>query len=246
MYKSFIKRHPYLGAILVSLLCTSLTATGAAISQILQTSESISYITMTAAVVISAAIGLFLVRLSGMSFRQMGLTGGITMNARRVWFYLPLVIIELIPLVLRGFEMDFSPEKYLLLVIFTLAVGANEEIYFRGLVIHYLAEKGIKKAIVISSVIFGVLHIATAFGGQKLLPTLLQIIFAFLVGLVLSRIVSLTKRLLPLILWHALHNFITYTTMLPEEGINSIDLNLVIPLLQVVILLVYFIYLWKQ
>ena len=74
-----------------------------------------------------------------------------------------------------------------------------------------------------------------------MLYTVLQILFAFLVGLVLAELLVQTGSLWVLIVWHAAHDFISYIT--PEV----LDAGALVLLgAQVAILLVYVVVLQKK
>lgn len=103
-------------------------------------------------------------------------------------------------------------QQYIILLFFTVAVGFNEEIYFRGLAFKFMEYKGRKKAIIWSSIVFGILHLANAFNGKNVLYLVLQMFFSFLVGFVLAEIVSITKSLWGIIFWHAAHDYIANIT----------------------------------
>ena len=65
-------------------------------------------------------------------------------------------------------------------------------------------------------------------------------VFAFLVGLVLAEIMSITKSIWILIAWHAAHDYIANITS------DSLDTRAMIVIsLQVIILLIYFIGMWR-
>ena len=68
------------------------------------------------------------------------------------------------------------------------AVGFNEEIWFRGLVLASLRGLGERHAIVGGSAVFGALHLANVFTGRDPLYLALQFAFACLVGLVLAEL----------------------------------------------------------
>lgn len=104
-----------------------------------------------------------------------------------------------------------------------------------------MREKGNKKAIIGTSILFGVLHLANAFNGKDTLYLILQLIFAFLVGFVLVIIVNITKSLWAVIIWHAAHDYIASIT---NDVLNST--GLIVLAIQVGILLLYGLYLWKQ
>jgi membrane protease YdiL (CAAX protease family) len=104
-----------------------------------------------------------------------------------------------------------------------------------------MEEKGRKKAIIWSSIVFGVLHLVNVLNGKNALYLILQVIFAFLVGFVLAEIVSITKSLWIVIIWHAAHDYISSITS------DTLDTTaLVILAIQVVILSVYAICIWRR
>ncbi len=131
--------------------------------------------------------------------------------------------------------------QYVILLFSTVAVGFNEEIYFRGLALKFISEKGRKKAIIWSSVIFGFLHLANAFHGKDTLYLVLQMIFALLVGFVLAEIVSITRSLWVVITWHAAHDYLSNITG------RALDKRAFITLaIQVGVLLLYAVSIWKS
>ncbi len=110
------------------------------------------------------------------------------------------------------YQDGFSVPYVLILLLFVMAVGLCEEFIFRGLIFKYLSAKGLKTAIIGSSILFGIGHFANVFSGADLLMTLLQITFAFLFGLVCAEIVAKTKSIMFPIIWHAMHDFIAFLT----------------------------------
>jgi membrane protease YdiL (CAAX protease family) len=104
-----------------------------------------------------------------------------------------------------------------------------------------MKEKGTKNAIIGTSILFGVLHLANAFNGKDLFYVILQIIFAFLVGFVLAEIVSITKSLWVAIIWHASHDYISSIT---GDLLNTKEL--IILAVQVAVLIIYAFILWKS
>ena len=110
-----------------------------------------------------------------------------------------------------------------------------------GLSLKAMQTQGRKKAIIWSAVVFGVLHLVNALSGKSTLYLVLQMFFAFLVGFVLAEIVSITKSLWFVIIWHAAHDFISSTTS------DALDTKALIILgIQVGILLVYAILIWRK
>ena len=125
------------------------------------------------------------------------------------WFYLPLIVI-LLPMIISG--VDVSHAGYVAAtLLFTLGVGIAEEVYFRGIILRFLGKSfGPLPAVFISVLIFGVGHASGAFVEANVVMVLLSILNAFLFGWVAAESALITKNLIPLMLFHALFDFLTY------------------------------------
>ena len=241
MKKPFRIKHPYIAAILIALLCTFMTALGSAVPQIIGLDIDMQLVVTTFFLIISVSIGLIIIKKTNIKFFNYGFRMNEKNSYRKVWYYIPLILIEIIPIAFVGFSSNITSMQYITLLFFTIAIGFNEEIYFRGIVFNFLLVKSRKIAIVLSSVIFGILHLANAFNGKNLVYLVLQVFFAFLVGIVLAEIVSVTKSLWLVIIWHASHDYIANIT-----GDNLDSKALIALVLQVIILLIYSICIWKS
>lgn len=95
----------------------------------------------------------------------------------------------------------------LLLLVYCLSVGFAEEMSIRGFLQSALSNffSNQKKAIVIASLIFGVLHLIRFDKG--IYGELSQILFATFIGIMFGAILVITKRIYPLIIAHALIDF---------------------------------------
>ncbi|MFA9463307.1 MAG: lysostaphin resistance A-like protein [Velocimicrobium sp.] len=241
MEASFSKKHPYSAAISAAFLCTCMTVIGAATSQIMGFEAGKTYLVMSGIIFLSIIIGLVIMKRSRISIREYGFRKPDTKSARNVWYYVPLFLVEGISFFGDETAYKEGVSVYLTLLLFCIMVGFHEEIYFRGLVFGFLGEKGKKIAILVSSSIFGVLHLANALGGQNIQYTCLQIGFAFLVGIVLAELVSITKSLWMVIIWHSLHDFIASSS---SDVIDTKEL--IVSFIQILIFLIYAIVLWKK
>ena len=101
------------------------------------------------------------------------------------------------------------------------AVAFNEEIWFRGLMLAALRQLGTRSATCFAAALFGVLHLANALGGKSPLYLVLQLVLAFLVGLVLSEAVAITGSLWIGIAWHFAYDF---TAMLSGDALTPTTL----------------------
>ena len=104
-----------------------------------------------------------------------------------------------------------------------LFVGIFEETAFRGVVFLYLLEnrradkRQIFKTVVLSSAIFGAIHLANVFAGG-VGPTLLQVGYSFLIGGMLSVVLLKTKNIWICAIIHAVYNFCGYLMPILGEG----------------------------
>lgn len=127
-------------------------------------------------------------------------------GASKVLYYLPALLIFL-PTALQGF--CFQSIEYMLgSFLLYLFVGISEEIYFRGLIQHILQKTfSVRMTILLSTMIFGLGHSASAFSGAKLFEVVLTIINALIFGWMAAGLVVLGKSILPLIAIHFFFNF---------------------------------------
>ncbi len=87
----------------------------------------------------------------------------------------------------------------------TVIVGIGEEMLFRGLIYTAYKEKhGVFVGILVSSFVFGFLHITNLAGGAELGATLFQMLNAGLSGVVSAWVFYKTENLVPTIIYHGI------------------------------------------
>ncbi len=128
-------------------------------------------------------------------------------SASKMLFYFPLIIL-LTANFWNGVAMNGSPLETVLYILSMFCVGFLEEMIFRGFLFNAMVKDGIKWAIVVSSVTFGIGHIINLINGSgaELLPNILQVIYAVAVGFAFVMIYYKTKSLWPCIITHSLFN----------------------------------------
>ncbi len=172
-------------------------------------------------------------------FTEMGFRKIQTNAQSNVMYYIPAIILEATGFYVGLRELNV---KYILaLIILTIAVGFAEEIYFRSIILDTLRVFGVKKAIIISSILFGITHIGNVIGGADIVYTLIQIAFAFIFGIVFAELFIITKSLIPVIIWHALHDFFCYIQKEPDMKTIVLFSGI-----QTLLLLFYAIYMWRK
>ena len=171
-----------------------------------------------------SAILYFFVRKNGLT-EKYGLCKP-RLPAAKMLFYAPILVL-LTANLWCGVVLNQSPVETALYILSMFCVGFLEELIFRGLLFQAMAKNGVRVAIIVSSVTFGIGHIVNLFNGSgaELLPNLLQVMYAVAIGFAFVMIYCKTKSLMPCILTHSIFNglsaFANEAALTPQREILS-------------------------
>ena len=146
--------------------------------------------------------------------------------AAKMLYYIPLLVL-LTANLWYGVAMNMSTLETVLYVLSIFCVGFLEELIFRGLLFQAMARDGVKSAIIVSSVTFGIGHIVNLINGSgaELLPNLLQVLYAVAIGFAFVMIYCRTGSLMLCIMVHSVFNglsaFANEAVMTPRRQILS-------------------------
>ena len=146
--------------------------------------------------------------------------------AAKMLYYIPLLVL-LTANLWFGIALNQSPLETVLYILSMFCVGFLEEMIFRGLLFQAMVKNGVRAAIIVSSVTFGIGHIVNLINGSgaELLPNLLQVVYAIAIGFAFVMIYCKTKSLMPCILTHSIFNglsaFANEAAMTPQREIVS-------------------------
>lgn len=146
--------------------------------------------------------------------------------AAKLLYYIPLLVL-LTANLWYGVAMNRSPLETLLYILSMFCVGFLEEMIFRGFLFQAMAKDGVKAAIIVSSITFGIGHIVNLINGSgaELLPNLLQVMYAVAVGFAFVMIYCRTGSLVICIITHSVFNglsaFANEAVMTPQRQIIS-------------------------
>ena len=213
----FSQKHPIMAAVLWTLLIMVFYFVSGAAVAVTEASATNAMFIRAVGVFASCLLAVLYIWRSRHGFSAFGFKRLSSKGIRKVLYFLPIVIIEIVPFI-AGFRDDVDVKYILAVLACTLCVGFAEEVYFRGFIFNTLKVKGIPFAIFVSSLLFGITHLLNLAGGAGVGETILQICFAFFFGLVCVEILILTGSIWLVILWHALHDFLAYTT---NEGTQT-------------------------
>lgn len=127
--------------------------------------------------------------------------------AGRFLYYVPLLVLATGNL-WNGIAVHDTPAGTVCRIVCMLCVGFIEELIFRGFLFKAIAKESIKRAIVISSVTFGIGHMINLINGSgmHLLENLFQVIFAIAIGFLFVMLFHRGGSLLPCIITHSAIN----------------------------------------
>ena len=89
-------------------------------------------------------------------------------------------------------------------------IGFVEEVFFRGLILRAIAPRGLWKAAIISSIVFGLLHSLNLLAGANPLDTLLQLGYTLAIGFGFAAVGLRTRVIWPLVIIHGLIDFASF------------------------------------
>ena len=232
-----IKDEPILKSIIWAFVILIFPVTSGIVTQVLKMNNIQTMFIQGCFMLLSLIIPIVYMWKFKISFKEISLIKMENAGAKKVLFFLLLVIAE-VPLLLVGIHLK-SIKYIVTLLFFTITIGISEEIYFRGIILRLLEEKySIKKSIIISALVFGIAHIATAFVSRSILIVSLQILNAFIFGIIAAEIVTITKSIIPTIMWHVAFDFVNHVT----TGINELFMTAT----QVIIMIIYAYILWSK
>lgn len=140
--------------------------------------------------------------------------------ASRFLYYIPLIFL-ITGNLWNGAALNYPPAGTACRIAAMLCVGFLEEVIFRGLLFKAIAKENVNRAIVISSVTFGIGHIINLLNGSgmTLMENLYQIIFAIAVGFLFVILFYRGQSLLPCIITHSAIN--SLSTFAREAGFTK-------------------------
>lgn len=164
-------------------------------------------------------------------------------KASDLLFFLPLIIVVGTRMT-GGFSVQNAAEA-LTQFVFMLFVGFLEEMIFRGFLFKAMAEDGVKSAVIVSAVTFGIGHLVNLVNGsgQDLTSTIWQIVLAVIFGFCMVFVFYYCGSLWPCIITHGLYNALGMVTQ--ENSIKDGHVTAVF-VIQLILMAGYALYLLSR
>ena len=138
-------------------------------------------------------------------------------------FFIPLIIISLFN-IKNGIHINNTFNEIVCHILTMINIGFLEEMIFRGFLFKMMEKDNVKRAIIVSSITFGIGHIVNLLNGAELLVTLLQICYAIAIGYMLVIIYHKSKSIIPCVLFHIVFNSLSIFNNGKSEIYSSIVL----------------------
>lgn len=146
-------------------------------------------------------------------FSYYGINSLKELDYKNLLFCVPMVIVALGNL-RYGIHINHSWLQIVFISLKMLGVGFAEEILFRSFLIRAIMNKSSTAAVIISSIVFGMIHIFNLFYGADVTITLTQVVYATALGLMWSMFFYKTNNILPCVICHSIIN--VTSTFLPK------------------------------
>lgn len=188
--------------------------------------------------IITAPLGIVMTLFLIIFIRKNGLSEKyglqkVNIDYKRYFYFLPLIVIASTNL-WGGVALHYSVFETALYIFSMLCVGFIEEVIFRGFLFKAMCVKNVRRAIIISSLTFGIGHIVNLLNGAELLGTLLQICYAVALGFLFTIIFYKSKSLIPCVITHSTINSLS---AIAGERTNMLDI--IIAAIITIVALVY-------
>lgn len=148
-------------------------------------------------------------------------------NLKKYLYFIPLLLIVSVNL-WNGININNSANEIIFYISTMLNVGFIEEIIFRGFLFKMMEKTNLKRAIIVSSITFGIGHIVNLLNGADLIPTLMQICYAIAIGYVFVTIFYKSKSLIPCIITHSLINSLSIFNVQNQMSLYIVTIFLTI------------------
>lgn len=225
---------------MITLLILVFPTVSGAIIVVFKLSEMQGRVTQAMAFLIAGILGYIISRLRFGNFKSVFIYNkGRFLPRDYIWF-IPVIFAEMLPFI-SGLKEELIFGEVVIIFLFTASVGFTEELYFRGLIAKSMIEKSMPLTIILSSFLFSVGHFLNLLTGAGLIDTLLQVVFAFIFGIVALEISIVTGNIGIAIIWHWAHNFISLLTT-SNDGERSFYIEII----QGIILILYGLFLWRK
>jgi len=154
------------------------------------------------------------------SLQKLGGLSDVTLNKPKLLVF-PLLFLPILNVLFMDEIPDFPLINLCLLTLYCVSIGFAEELSIRSVLLPLLvrreqdSEKGVFKAVLLSSLFFGLLHLIHF--NKGIYGEFAQVFFATFIGFMFGALLIVVKRVCPLIIIHAVIDFFAKIDGLGKE-----------------------------
>lgn len=153
------------------------------------------------------------------------------------------ILISFLIYLLTG-HFEGHGNLFYLVIITTFLVGVSEELMFRGIVFSGFEKDGNLKALVVSSALFSILHCVNIVAGLPFKAMLIQMIFAFIYGILAGGVRIQSENILPFMILHFLWDMIVVSDVFIRSAVELP--GFIVTCLQLILAVIIFVSVWKK
>ena len=163
---------------------------------------------------------------------------------------MPILVVSLLVLFsnsmgLLGESLDVP--NLISLIVLAITIGMAEEFFFRGFIQEEITSaygktrKQVIISIVISGIIFGIVHLSNALNGQDIITTVMQVLQASSLGILLGSVYFITKNIWSVVFLHSFYDFVVLLGEVNsyKDCVNNTDVSTIMLIFTIVGSLVY-------
>ncbi len=221
-FLQLVSRHP-LGAALAAFAGAIVIALGAGTAMHFAAPSAPPFLVGTAVDGALAVAGLAIVAALGW-FRTIGFVLARRGPGLRV-LWIPVLVLVASAAFQHSFQLSGLAIFTALFV--TLLIALAEETLFRGVILQLLLPRGSTQAVLVSALLFGVMHLLNA-AGANVGSVLLQVGVAFGMGVTFAAVRLRIGTIAPLVILHAAFDFVSYAATNGQSGTTALSTTAVV------------------
>ena len=217
--KNFIEKHPFWFSLLFTIIVMQIL--GFVVAVIGRVLGLPNMVMRTSAMGVITIVSLIFIWRIGW-WKDAGLVN----TTQNVYALAVPLALSFFPLVFYG-TVNMENQRVNIFLLAVLFTGIAEEAVFRGLFIRAFLPHGKLKAVFVPAILFGAAHIVQSLsGGMSLGDNLVQIVHAFIVGVLFGVVRLRVNNIWPLIIIHMVRDLFWVTTGLPDGVITMAEIPL--------------------
>jgi membrane protease YdiL (CAAX protease family) len=212
MKEKFSDKHPIVASVLWNLFILIVTFFAGMISVVAKISSEVTM--MCGFMLLTVVMALYMNQAGGL--KKYGFDNFINALKENKMYCLLLFAIGLMNII-TGISSEITSNQVIYLIVFMAVVAFVEESLYRGIILQFLLKKGKWFAITVSAILFGISHSIHLLDGKSLQDTIIQVLFAFFIGIVLAELALISNSIFPGMLFHFINNM---TSSIAQENVS--------------------------